>query len=180
MNTAMLTRIAGILLILVFIVNVYLGLYDTTLKTYNMVHWDLNWLIAVASLVGAILLLVRPLSRPLVILAGVIWPIVYVLSLGVDVYTKLCAGAPSTSCWPSHTAAFDYLILNESNIPGATGYGWVLAPVMPIAILLLAIVFILSLISLSSMRKRTKVTPAVGPTTPRSTVPEKPSDMKGT
>lgn len=176
----MLTRVAGILLIFVFLINVYLGLYDTNLKTLNIVHWDLNWLIAVASLVGAILLLVRPLSRPLVILAGVIWPIVYVLSLGTDVYTKLCAGAPASSCWPSHTAAFDYLILNESSIQGAAGYGWLLAPVMPIAIILLALVFILSLISLNSMRRKTKVTPAMGPTTPKSTVPEKSNDMKGT
>ncbi|MFI5421923.1 MAG: hypothetical protein ACHQ1H_13220 [Nitrososphaerales archaeon] len=177
MNTVMLTRVAGVLLIFVFLINVYLGLYDTNLKTLNMVHWDLNWVIAVASLVGALFLILKPMMRLLVILAGVIWPVVYVLSLGVDVYTKLCSGAPASSCWPSHTAAFDYLILNYSSIQGAAGYGWMLAPVMPIAILLLAIVFILSLISLNSTRRKTKVTPAMGPTTPKPTTPDKSSTM---
>jgi hypothetical protein len=178
----MLTRVAGVLLIFVFIINIYLGLYDTNLKTLNMLHWDLNWLIAVASLVGALFLILKPMSMALVTLAGVIWPIVYVLSLGVDVWTTLCSGAPASSCWPSHTAAFDYLILNYSSISGASGYGWMLAPVMPIAILLLAIVFIISLISLNSMRKRgiKMVTPAMGPTTPKSNAPDKTGNMKGT
>jgi hypothetical protein len=153
LNYITLARISGILLLGVFAVNIYLGLYDTNLKQFNPTHYDLNWLIAVVSLVAALLLILKPKSKIFLTLGGIIWPVVYVLSLGVDVETKLCSGAPSTSCWPSHTAAFDYLILNYSNIPNAAGYGWKLAPVMPVAIGLLAIVFILSLIVLNSMRK---------------------------
>jgi hypothetical protein len=180
LNATAFTRIAGILLIIVFAINVYLGLFDTNLRTLNMLHYDLNWLIAVASLVGALFLLLKPRSMALVTLAGVIWPIVYVLSLAVDVETNMCLGGPGSNCWPTHTAAFDYLVLNYSNIPNASGFGWMLAPVMPIAILLLAIVFIISLISLNSMRKKKNVVkPAVGPTTPKPTMTDKPDQMKG-
>jgi len=153
----MLSRISGILLLGVFAVNIYLGLYDTNLRQFNPTHYDLNWLIAIVSLIAGLILILRPKSKALLTLGGIVWPVVYVLSLGIDVETKLCSGAPSSSCWPSHTAAFDYLVLNYSNIPNAAGYGWKLAPVMPVAILLLGIVFILSLISFNSMRTPAKV-----------------------
>ena len=115
LNTVMLTRIAGVLLIFVFIVNVYLGLYDTNLKMV-MLHYDLNWIIAVGSLVGAVFLLLKPTSMVLVTLGGVIWPILFAISLGVDVGTKMCLGVPAANCEPSRTAAFYYLILNYANI----------------------------------------------------------------
>ena len=151
-STVVTTRISGILLFGVFAVNLYLGLYDTNLRQFNPLHYDLNWLIAVVSLIAGILLLLRPKSKAWIMLGGVIWPLVYVVSLAVDVETKLCGGAPSSSCWPSHTAAFDYLVLNYASIPNAAGYGWKLAPVMPIAIALLFVVFVLSLISLYLQR----------------------------
>jgi hypothetical protein len=159
---------------------VYLGLYDTNLKMV-MLHYDLNWVIAVGSLVGAVFLLLKPTSMVLVTLGGIIWPILYAISLGVDVGTKMCLGVPATNCEPSRTAAFYYLILNYANINIPNSYGWVVAPVIPIAILLLAIVFIISLISLNSMRKnrRKMVTPAMGPTTPKSNAPDKTGNMKG-
>jgi len=157
LNPKILSRVSGILLLGVFAVNIYLGLYDTNLKQFNPTHYDLNWLIAIVSLVAGLLLILRPKSRTWLTLGGIIWPVVYVLSLGVDVETKLCSGAPASSCWPSHTAAFDYLILNYASIPNVASYfGWKLAPVMPVAIALLALVFILSLISVNSMRKPVK------------------------
>ncbi|MFI5450510.1 MAG: hypothetical protein ACHQ03_12180 [Candidatus Bathyarchaeia archaeon] len=179
MNTLTLTRVSGILLIFVFAINMYLGIDDSNLKMV-MVHYDINWVIAAASLVGAVFLLLKPKSMIFVLLGGIIWPILYAISLGVDVETKMCLGAPSTYCEPSHTAAFDYLVLNNANINIPSSYSWVAAPVIPIAILLLAVVFILSLISLNSMRsKKVKVAPAVGPTTPKSSMPNKTDDMKG-
>jgi hypothetical protein len=159
MNTVMLTRISGILLIGVFFINVYLGIYDTNLANYNPVHHDLNWLIAVVTVIAAALLLVRPKSLPLVALGGILWPVVYVISLAVDVWTKLCLGGSSANCWPSHTSAFDYLILNYSTIPNAAGFGWNLAPVMPIAIALLFMVFVLSIVSVNSLMKARNVKP---------------------
>jgi len=157
LQSTTLSRISGILLLGVFAVNIYLGLDDTNLRQLNPSHYDLNWLIAIVSLVAGLLLILRPKSRTWLTLGGIVWPVVYVLSLGVDVETKLCSGAPSSSCWPSHTAAFDYLILNYASIPNVPSYfGWKLAPVMPVAIILLAIVFILSLVSVNLMRRPVK------------------------
>lgn len=147
----------------VFLVNIYLGLYDTTLSTYNTAHYYSNWAIALVTLVAAFLLLLRPGSRMWVAVAGVVWPLVYLLSLGVDVSTDLCLGSSAAFCWPSTSASFDYLILNSANISGAPGYGWTLAPVMPFAVALLVIVFLLSLTAvLSSRQGRT------APTSPTS------------
>jgi hypothetical protein len=134
------------------LVNVYVGLYDTNLSKYNGVHYDLNWVIALVTLVAAALLLSRPSSRTWVLLAGVVWPLVYIISLFADASTKLCSGAPASNCWPSTSAAFDYLILNEANISGASGYGWKLAPVIPVAIALLVVVIILSLVGALSTK----------------------------
>ncbi len=153
MNAATLSRVGGILMLGVFLVNVYLGLYDTNLSKFNPLHYELNWVIAVATLVAAALLLAMPASRLSVLLAGVLWPLIYIASLMVDVSTQLCSGAPASSCWPSTSAAFDYLILNQASIPGADGYGWMLAPVIPIAIVLLVVVLLLSLASILMARK---------------------------
>jgi hypothetical protein len=145
-KTTSLIRGGGILLVGVFLVNVYLGLYDKVLSKYSPAHYDLNWVIALVTLVGAALLLFTPSSRPWVLLAGVVWPLVYIISLFVDASTKMCGGGPASSCFPSTSAAFDYLVLNEATISGAPGYGWAIAPVIPVAIALLVVVIILSLV----------------------------------
>lgn len=147
------TLVSGVLMLGVFLVNLYLGLYDTNLSSLNMIHYYLNWLIAVVSLVAAVVLFVLPSRGKWIALAGIAWPVVYVVSLGVDVETKLCLGAASSSCWPSHTAALDYLVFNYATIPNATGFGWKLLPVMPVALVLLLVVFILSIYSVNSLRK---------------------------
>ncbi|MHB8568044.1 MAG: hypothetical protein ACYC7D_11715 [Nitrososphaerales archaeon] len=164
-------RIAGVLLLGVFAINVYLGLFDTILKqqltgstTGIPLHWYLNWIIAAVTLIAAFLLLTNPLNSLWVSIAGIIWPIVYVGSLGFDVYTKLCAGGGY--CWPSRTAAFQYLILNNAN-PNASGGPWLLwSYTIPTAIGLLFIAWVLSVWALVLIRKSENVR-----TVPRTTPP---------
>lgn len=154
-----LARIAGILLLGVFVINTYIGVFDSNLKGQLTnstggipLHWYLNWVIAAITLVAAITLISSPLSSVWVTLSGIVWPIVYVGSLAFDVYTKLCAGGGF--CWPSRTAAFQYLILNNPNAPGG---GWKLLPfTIPTAIGLMFIAWVLSIWALYSIRKGAK------------------------
>jgi len=118
------------------------------------------------TIIAALLLIVNPLSSIWVALAGIAWPIVYVGSLAFDVYTRMCAGGGY--CWPTRTAAFQYLILNNPNAPGG---GWILWNyTIPTAIGLLFIAWVLSIWALVSIRrdKRRVVvqTPAVPPSSP--------------
>ena len=170
MKTARLSQAAGILMLVVFAVNAYLGAYDTNLSS-NTPHYYANWAIAVVTLVAGLVLLARPSSKRLVALAGVVWPVVYVLLLAGDVYTKMCAGVSAESCWPSKTAAFDYLILNQGTIKGAPGYGWKLAPVMPIAIIILVMIFVLSVAAIMAAPKGTTATPLASQPSPGPAAP---------
>jgi hypothetical protein len=145
----------------VFLVNVYIGLADENLRSGYPSHYYVNWGIAVVSLIAALLLLARPGSRQSIAFAGIIWPILYVLALVGDVYTRLCAGASPESCWPTKTAAFDYLILNQKTVLGTLGYGWKIAPVVPVAIVFLAIIFVISLAALIQMGRRPGMQPAL-------------------
>ena len=161
-----LVRTAGLLMLVVFAINIYLGIADSYLRQFNILHYYLDWVIAAVSVVAAALLLAQPKKVMLVSLGGIAWPIVYLASLATDVLTRLCLGASSSSCWPSKTAAFDYLILNYSSIPNAPGYGWKLLPgIMPLDIAILAIVFVLSVISVLRIRRGKMVTkvPAAPP-----------------
>jgi hypothetical protein len=152
MDSKNLARGAGVLTLGAVALNIYIGLYDKNLSTYQPLHWDLNWVLVVAGLVAAAFLIGFPRNTWLVLLGGVVWPILYVLFLGVDVYTRLCLGGNQANCWPSKTAAFNYLILNNPNITG--GYGWKLwQGTMPLALAFLAIAFVLAVISLYSLRK---------------------------
>lgn len=146
-------------MLLVFAINTYLGLADSNLRNFNVAHYYLDWLIVAVSLMAAVMLFLRPRSKALVILSGIVWPTVYLGSLAVDVLTRLCLGASSTSCWPSRSAAFDYLILNRVNISNAPGYGWKLLPgVMPLDISLLLIVLIISVTSVLASRSNSQNT----------------------
>ncbi len=138
----MLSRIAGVLMLAVFGLNVYIGLYDRTLTQLNTVHYTLNWLIVVVDLVAAIVLLAMPRSISWVSLGGIVWPIVFIFFLFIDIETTLCLGT-NFNCWPSITDAYDYLIL------GSSTEGWVLWPyTMRFVIALLIAVIILSIASL--------------------------------
>ena len=136
----------------VFALNVYIGLYDKFLSKYQPLHWELNWVIAAVDLVAAIVLIGLPKNIVLVSLGGIVWPIVYVISLGADVYTRLCAGGSQANCWPSKTDAFQYLIVNNPNVPG--GYGWQLwTGTMPTILALLLITFVISIATVVSLRR---------------------------
>lgn len=155
----------------VFAINVYIGLYDKNLSQVSL-HWYLNWVVAVLTIIAAILLLSRPLNAPIVALAGIVWPIVYVASLAVDVYTRMCLG--TSFCWPSRTAAFQYLILNNPNAPGG---GWKLFPyTIPMALGLLLVTFILSIIAVASIYRSRRVTTTTTRTTGMQ--PQQPSPAR--
>lgn len=141
-------------MVVVSAINIYLGIADTNLRQFNVVHYYMDWVIATVSIVAAFMFLTKPRNLILVSLSGMAWPVVYLASLATDVLTRLCLGASSSSCWPSKTAAFDYLILNYSSIPKASGYGWKLMPgIMPLDIAALTVVFILSAASVRRIKK---------------------------
>jgi len=138
----------------VFAINVYIGLYDTNLSQLNSAHWDLNWLIAVADLVAATILLVGPGNFVWKLLAGILWPIVYVASLVLDVETRLCLGSQASACSPTVSDAYQYLIL------GRAGQEWILWQyTIPLAIALVLLTLILTLLTLYLSQKE-KSSPA--------------------
>jgi hypothetical protein len=127
----------------VFGINVYIGLYDTSLSQLSPLHWELNWLIAVVDLIAVVVLLAKPRSIAWKSLAGIVWPIVYVVNLFIDVETRLCLGAPASSCSPTVSDAYQYLIL------GSSDQEWVLWPyTIRLAIALAVLVLILASLSL--------------------------------
>ncbi len=167
MRIEQLSRISGVLLIGVFAINAYIGADDKILQSAPP-HLYTNWALAAISLVAALLLFLKPKNMIMIGIAGVIWPILYVGSLAFDVATTLCFGLSNSFCWSSKTTAFDYLILNETNIPGQQG--WTLVQgVVPIAIVLLFVAFILSLYSIFQIRKQKKM--QMGPPQPPVTGP---------
>jgi hypothetical protein len=146
-----LARAAGAVMLSVFGINVYIGIYDTSLAQFSPMHAQLNWVIAAADLIAAVLLFVKP-RRIWKTLAGIVWPIAYVGSLFLDVETRLCLGASPTSCFPSTTDAYNYLIL------GSSAEQWVLWPYTIRFAIALAIV--VQVLTASSLYFRTpKATP---------------------
>jgi plastocyanin len=157
-SSSMYARIAGVLTLGVFAANVYIGLYDKVLQEVK-VHWYLDWVIAAATLISAGLLLAKPSTRWTVVLGGVVWPVVYVSSLGFDVYTKLCAGVSQNYCLSSRTVAFQYLILNN---PNAQGQRWTLFHyTVPLALGLIFIAWVLSIVTVISIRRSSARPPPV-------------------
>jgi hypothetical protein len=144
MNTGNLfTRVGGILMLGIFGINVYIGRYDTNLSSLSPVHEQLNWVIAGADLLAAIFLLVKPGNLILKSLGGIVWPIFYIANLFIDVQTRLCLGAPASTCSPTVSDAYQYLIL------GSAAQEWDLWPyTIRLAIGLAIVILVLSLISL--------------------------------
>jgi len=135
----------------VFGVNVYIGLYDTNLTQISPIHAELNWVIAAADLIAAIFLFVKPGNLIFKSLGGIVWPIFYVANLFIDVETRLCLGAPASSCSPTVSDAYQYLIL------GSAGQEWVLwSYTIRFAIGLAVVVLILSLLSLKFRASKAK------------------------
>jgi hypothetical protein len=146
-------RMGGALLVGVFFVNLYLGLFDANLYKFQPLHSYLNWVIAAVTLGASMILLINPMRKvAFSILAGIIWPLVYLASLAIDVESRLCLGS-GTNCFPSVNAAYQYLILNS---PSA---GWnLIQGVVPLAIALNVGAISAEIYSLYSVsRKRTSV-----------------------
>ena len=130
-------------MVAVFGINVYIGLYDTNLSGLSPLHYELNWAIAGADIIAAAILFAKPGSLFWKSLAGIVWPIVYVANLIIDVETRLCLGTPATTCSPSVSDAYNYLIL------GSAGEEWVLWPyTIRVAISLVIIVLVLTAFSI--------------------------------
>jgi hypothetical protein len=162
---SVLARIGGVLMLGVFGVNVYIGLYDTNLTQISPTHTQLNWMMAAADVIAALFLLVKPRSSIFKGLGGIVWPVVYVGSLFLDVETRLCLGASARTCLPTVSDAYKYLIL------GSASESWVLWPyTIRLAIALAVITFVLSLLSFN-FRKSPSSSTKVQVTPPQSSSP---------
>jgi FtsH-binding integral membrane protein len=167
-NEGVLARIGGVLMLGVFGINVYIGLYDTNLAQISPTHQQLNWVIAAADLIAALFLLAKPRNLILKSLGGIVWPVIYIGSLFLDVETRLCLGAAANTCFPTVSDAYQYLIL------GSKSETWVLWPyTIRLGIALAVIVFVLAIASLSFRKppvmKENVVPPGSQPTPPGST-----------
>jgi len=127
----------------VFAINVYIGRDDTNLTQISPVHAELNWVIAAADLIAALFLLAKPRNLTFKSLGGIVWPGIYIGSLFLDVETRMCLGAATSTCFPSVSDAYQYLIL------GSAAQEWVLWPyTIRLAIALAVVVLVLSIVSL--------------------------------
>ncbi len=149
-RTAIAARMGAVLLMGVFFVNVYLGLYDTNLSQFQVLHYYLNFAIAAVTLVASLILFARPKNTLWLSLAGIVWPVLYVASLAVNVESRLCLGT-GTNCFATVNDSYQYLILNS---PSA---GWKLFPfTIPLAITLLVATVGLSTFGIYSLKTKTK------------------------
>lgn len=125
----------------VFTLNAYIGLKDTVLFKLQPTHQGFNLIIAAIDLAASSLLIYYSAGRRTwVLLAGVVWPVVYLFSLVADVENKMCL-LSGQNCFASVQVSFRYLIL------GRLSAGWLLWPyTMMSVILLLSLVIVLSAI----------------------------------
>ncbi len=143
----------------VFGINLYLGLYDTNLQfAVNHLHYEINWVLAAADLIAALFLLAAPRKLILKGLGGILWPVLYIGSLFLDVETRMCLGAPSAACFPSVSAAYQYLIL------GSSAQEWAVWPyTIRLGISLAVITLVLSILSLYFRKPKMKETQTIPP-----------------
>ena len=146
----MIARVAGALMLGVFAINLYIGLDDSNLSQLNSVHYYVNWVIAAADIIAALLLFAKPKSVIWKSLAGTAWPIAYIATLFIDVETRLCLGT-NAHCFPNVSDAYAYLIL------GSKGQGWDLWPyTIRVAIGLQVAILILTAVSLALYLRESK------------------------
>lgn len=151
------SKTAGIFMLGVLGINLYIAVADVTLMSRGASHYFFNMLIVLLDGLAASLLLSKSFSARKVVLGGILWPAAYVFSLAFDVFTKLCFAELTSSCWPTQQAAFRYLILNDPNVAGP-GFGWSLFPfTIPVALGLLSIIMTLSIITLIMLTKTQKL-----------------------
>jgi hypothetical protein len=173
-TSAVSSMLAGLALAGSFAISIYIGLYDTTLAQEDPFHHDINWALGIITLIAGIILIGRTKSTLLKMFSGIVWPVLYLLSLEFDVQTELCFGT-QVHCWPSVSDAYKYLILNERV------EGWVLSPYtmrINIALLVIAIVFTamsltISILSSRRVKKSGETTPRIqGSTETSKKLPE--------
>lgn len=143
-----LRKVGGVLMLGVFLINAYISLFDRTLAQYNRTHLYANWAIVAIDLVATLILLSKFLQGiRWTIVSGIVWPLVYITSLGIDIEMDL--GVPKL--WPTPFSSYQYLIL------GDPAQGWVLWKyTMPTAILLLVLIVALSSISVAYFMRHPK------------------------
>ena len=120
MNRQSLPKIGGVLLLGVFAANIYIGESDNVLLTCNTLHLDSNWLLAFIDLVAAALLLAyKPTSKLWVSLAGLAYPVSYLLLLFADVETDMTLFTPHSATaqciFSNPYVSFQYLFLGNRN-----------------------------------------------------------------
>jgi hypothetical protein len=114
---------AGATMFIVFVLNLYVGLVDQNLFVQNIVitpHYYFNWMITGIDIIASALLFFTRSKNRLLILSGVIWPVAYIGTIGVDIGTRLCLGAPTTTCFPTVGSAASYLLFGTSSFLTAT------------------------------------------------------------
>lgn len=139
----------------VFSLNAYIGLKDSVLSKLQPAHQGGNFIIATVDIVSAAFLLYYGQGKRIwVLLAGVVWPMVYLFALWADVESRLCLFT-GLNCFTNVQVSFEYLILGSAN------QGWRLWPLtMLTVILLLSATLALSLIYLltgTSYKRRSEV-----------------------
>jgi hypothetical protein len=124
MKNSKLVYLAGGTMFIVFILNLYVGLVDRNLFVPpNIVitpHYYFNWMITGLDVTASALLFFVPSKKRLLILSGVIWPISYIATIGLDIVTLLCLGGPASTCFPSVSSAASYLLFGNSPFLEAT------------------------------------------------------------
>jgi peptidoglycan/LPS O-acetylase OafA/YrhL len=125
----------------VFALNAYIGTKDTGLAQLQPSHEMANSFMAFLDLVSASLLLAIGRGRVRwVLLSGVVWPVVYLLSLVADIESRMCLFT-GTNCFASVADSYQFLIL------GSIAEGWkIWRYTIPCAIALLTATILLSAI----------------------------------
>ncbi len=123
----------------VFALNAYIGAKDTSLAQLQPAHETANSLMAFLDLVSASILLAYGRGRVrLILLSGVVWPCVFLLSLFADIETRMCLFT-GTNCFASVGDSYQYLIM------GSIAEGWKLWKyTIPAALILLLFAALLS------------------------------------
>lgn len=134
---------------IVFVLNLYVGLVDQNLFVQNIVitpHYYFNWIITGLDIVASALLFFTPSKNRLLILSGVIWPVAYIGTVGLDIGTRLCLGASSSTCFPTVGSAASYLLLGTSSFLTATfwHYTFILIIVLLMLTLSSSVLFLLN------------------------------------